>query len=153
MIVRGIRPPNLRLQDYSVPSDTAEIFDVLESVLGMLLEKPVEAGEQLLDHVRTYRLVEHRCRADLHGTAAEEEIGKGLIEVRDSADSRKTAVGERLGELRHLGERERQYRRPAQSAAGYESIDVDFELQRRRIDERDRWKGVGGNDCVGAAGE
>src|SRR5207248_1745792 len=103
MIVRGIRPPNLRLQDDSVPSDTAEIFDVLEPVLGMLLEKPIEAGEQLLDHIRTDRLVEHRCRADLHGTAAEEEIGERLIKVRDSADSRKTAIGERLGELRHLG--------------------------------------------------
>src|SRR5881394_2247912 len=133
MIVRGIRPPNLRLQDDSVPSDTPEIFDAIESVLGMLLEKPIETGEQLLDNVRTDRLVEHRCRADLHGTAAEEEIGERLIEVRDSADSRKTAIGERLGELRHLGERERQYRRPPQSAAGHESIDVDFELQRRRI--------------------
>src|SRR5262249_44440060 len=80
---------------------------------GKSLQERGQAGVQLSNHVRSDRVIEHRRRAHLHGAAAEEEVVERVVESGDAADAREALVGERLSELRHLGQRQRQNRRPA----------------------------------------
>ena len=65
----------------------------------------------------------------------------------------KTPVGKCLRELRHLGERQRENGRTAQTASGHQPVDVDFELHRLRIDQGQRREGVGRGNRVRAAEE
>ena len=97
------------------------------------------------------RVVEHRRGADLHGAAPQQEIVQRVRELRDAADPRERAIGEGLRHLRDLGERLRQDRRAAEPAARDEPVDVDLELQRGRIDQRNRRERVRRDDGVRAA--
>ena len=72
---------------------------------------------RLPDHVRPDGLIEHGRGADLHGAAAEQEVVEGVVERRTRRRCPRTRVGERLGHLGHLRQRERQDGRPAQAAA------------------------------------
>ena len=88
--------------------------------------------DQRLDDVRADRVIEHGRGADLHGAAAEQEVVERMRERRDAADARERAIGKRLRHLRHLGQRLRQNRRPAEAAARHEAVDVHLELERFR---------------------
>ena len=81
----------------------------------------------------------------------EQEVVQRVRELRDAADPRERAIGEGLRHLRDLGERLRQDRRTAEPAARDEPVDVDLELQRGRIDQRNRRERVRRHDGVRAA--
>src|SRR5436309_11101372 len=89
LITARVRAANLRLQHESVAAGATEVLDTLPSVRGVLLEKGIEARVEALDHVRPHRLVEHGRGADLHRSAAEEEVRERLGKARDPADARK----------------------------------------------------------------
>src|SRR2546423_1930895 len=61
-------------------------------------------------------------------SAPEQEVGRVWVKAGPPANPGEAAVGERLGELRHLRQRQRKDRRPAESSARDESIDIDLEL-------------------------
>ena len=60
-------------------------------------------------------------------------------------------VRKRLRELRHLRERQRQDRRAAEAAGRDEAVDVHLEVERLRVDQRQRRERVRRDDGVGAA--
>ena len=62
----------------------------------------------------------------------------------------KLRAGKRGRHLRHLRHRQRQDRRPAEAAVGHLALDVDLELERLRVDRRQRRERVGRRDRVGA---
>src|SRR5258708_1517017 len=103
-------------------------FVFLEEFLVLLI--------QFLDDIRSDCMIEHHRSANLHSSTAEQEVAERLCHVGDSTDSGEALVWECLGERRHLREREWKNRRPAESATRYESVDVDFEVECIRIDQR-----------------
>ena len=61
--------------------------------------------------------------------------------------------GNAVGQLRHLRERLRQDRRTAEAAARHQAVDVHLEVERLRIDQRQRRERVRRHDRIGAAAE
>src|SRR5262245_21570119 len=80
----GIGPADLRMGDDAIASRATKVLERLPAVT---LHRVGHARCQLFDDVRTYRMVEHRGRADLHGAASEEEIIQRVAEFRNAADA------------------------------------------------------------------
>ena len=148
VVVLAFRAANLRVHDDVAAAHAAEI---LERRVAALLHELLHALDQVLDHGRADRAIEHRRGADLHRAAAEQHVVERVREGADAADAGERLVGKRLGQLRHLGERLRQDRRTAKAAARHQAVDVHLEVERLRIDQRQRRERVRRHDRIGAA--
>src|SRR5947209_16894948 len=100
-VIELLRSLDLRMGDDSIASQSAEIAERCESAL---LHELGHAGDQRLDYIRADGVIEHRGGANLHGSAAEEEVAEGVIEIRDAADAGERSIRERFRHLRHLCE-------------------------------------------------
>ena len=137
--------------DDAVAPEAAEVLERRPAV-ALHASRPCPASSVLMTF-GSDRVIEHRRRAHLHRAAAEQEVVERVRELGDAADARERLVGKRLRQLRHLGQRQRQDRRAAEAAARDVAVDVHLELERLRIDERQRRERVGRGDGVGAAEE
>src|SRR3990172_12671516 len=75
MVVGVARAPDLGLRAAPIPPDAAEVLHARPALVGMTGEELVESREQVADHVRPDRVVEHRRGAYLHGAATQHEVG------------------------------------------------------------------------------
>src|SRR5687768_4497590 len=101
------------MRDDFVAADSAKVFQALESAL---IHEGVHPRRQLLDHVRTDRVIEHCRRAYLHGAASEEEVVESVLEGGDASDAREGSLREPHRELSHLRQRQRKDRWSAKTA-------------------------------------
>src|SRR5688572_22143413 len=82
LVVCGVGTADRRLQHHAIAPGSPE---VLQRVKTVLLEELAVLLVEALDHVRTHRLIEHRGRAHLDGSASEGEVARRLRHVGDSA--------------------------------------------------------------------
>src|SRR5688572_2779613 len=105
MVVGLIGTLDLRVRNDALAAESAEVSQSLPASGLVLFEERGHPREEGLDHIRADGVVEHRGRAHLRGSAAEQEVTERMIERRDPADSGELLVGECFRQLRHLGER------------------------------------------------
>ena len=98
-------------------------------------------------------VVEHGRRADLHGAAAEQEVVQRVRELGDAADAGEALSGKARVICAILASDSGRIAGPAQAAARDEAVDVHLELERLRVDQRQRRERVRRGDRVGAAAE
>ena len=126
----------------AVAADAGEIAHRGPASRGVPLEKARESLLQLANDVGADGMIEHRGGAHLDRSASKQEIVQRVIKRRDAADAGKAPVGKSLRHLRHLRQRQRQDGRPAQPAGRDEAVDIDLEIERVRVDERQRGERV-----------
>src|SRR5688572_22720625 len=86
----GSRPDRdayLRVRNDALAAESAEVSQSLPATGLVLFEERGHPREEGLDHIRADGVVEHRGRAHLRGSAAEQEVTERMIERRDPADS------------------------------------------------------------------
>jgi hypothetical protein len=132
-------------------SIAAHAAEVVERTPAVAFHRLLHAGHQRFDDVRSDRVIEHCRGADLHRAASKQEVIQRVREIGDTADARERLVRERLSELAHLGQRQRQNRRTAETTARHMAVNVHFELQGVGIDQRQRRERIGRHDRIGAA--
>src|SRR3989442_1777674 len=77
-IIELLRAFDLRVRHDAFAADAAEVLDALEAAA---LHEFSHSGKERLDDIRPDGLIEHCRGANLHGSAAKEEIAERVVKV------------------------------------------------------------------------
>src|SRR5438270_9295022 len=95
VVVRVLRPPDLRVGHHALAAQAAEVVETGPPAMRVAVQELAHPGKEALDDAGTDGVVEHGRGADLDRAAAEQEVVQGVRELGDAADPGEAPLRER----------------------------------------------------------